>query len=358
MKMMNTLYEMEEQAQLLLTPMANSYYSSGARDELTLRANREAWDQIWLHYRVLVDVENRSTVTTIMGQQVSSPVMIAPSAFHGLAHPEGELATARGAAQAGCIYVSSTLSNRSIEEIAQASTGPRWFQLYVYRNRDITLDLISRAEQSGCSALVITVDAAMIGTRERDRTLKFRLPDGMTMGNFSGLPQAELVSSEQDSALANYVQSQLDPSLTWSDLTWLISQTKLPVLVKGIVRPDDALKAMKAGAKGVIVSNHGGRQLDTAPPTAIVLPKIAQALNGEGQLFVDGGIRRGTDIVKAIALGAQGVLIGRPVLWGLTCGGAEGVERVLDILNKELLEVMALCGCPTIASIDRDLISI
>ena len=352
----STLYDYATSAPQYLSEMAYQYYVGGARDEITLKANRDAWDQLWLHYRVLVDVQHRTAETTLFGQSVAAPILIAPTAFHGLAHPMGERATAEGARRAQSIYVVSTLSNRSIEEIA-SSGAPLWFQLYVYRDRDLTLELIHRAEAAGCQALVITVDAAMIGTRERDRAHQFHLPDGLTLGNFRGSSRARLDHTGGDSALTQYVRDQLDPSLTWRDLEWLIQRTHLPVLVKGIVRADDALRALNAGARGVVISNHGGRQLDTAPPTALVLPQIAKALNGQGLVLVDGGIRRGSDVLKALALGARGVLVGRPILWGVAMRGAEGVDHVLNILRDELLEAMALCGCPDLASITEDLIT-
>ena len=352
---LSTLYDYAALAPQHLSEMAHQYYVGGARDEITLKANRSAWDQIWLHYRVLVDVEHRTAETSMLGQPISAPILIAPTAFHGLAHPDGERATAEGARRAQTIQIVSTLSNQSIEDVA-TSGAALWFQLYVYRDRQITLDLIHRAEAAGCQALVITVDAAMIGTRERDRAQQFHLPHGLTLGNFKGSTRAHLDLADGDSALTRYVQDQLDPSLSWRDLEWLIQQTRLPVLVKGIVRADDARRALDSGAHGVVISNHGGRQLDTAPPTALVLPRIARAISGEGLILVDGGIRRGSDVLKAVALGAHGVLIGRPVLWGLASRGASGVEDVLNILKAELLEAMALCGCPDIASITSDLI--
>ena len=351
----STLYDYATLAPEHLSEMAYHYYVGGARDEITLSANREAWDRLWLHYRVLVDVEQRTAETAFFGQAVSAPILIAPTAFHGLAHQDAERATAEGAQRAQAIHIVSTLSNKSIEEVA-ASGAALWFQLYVYRDRALTLELIKRAEAVGCQALVITVDAAMIGTRERDRANQFHLPDGLTLGNFRGSTRAHLDQTGGDSALTRYVQEQLDPSLGWRDLEWLIAQTRLPVMVKGIVRPDDARRALDVGASGVVVSNHGGRQLDTAPPTALVLPKISEALAGEGLILVDSGIRRGADVLKAMALGAHGVLVGRPILWGLASRGAEGVEHVLEILRAELLEAMALCGCSDLKSITRDLV--
>jgi 4-hydroxymandelate oxidase len=353
---LNTVYEYEQAAKERLSPMAYSYYMSGARDELTLNANRTAWDHIWLYYQVLVNVEKVVSSTQYFNTLQSSPILVAPTAFHGLAHPRGELETAEGSSQAGCVYISSTLANYSLEEISEVSKGTRWFQLYVYRDRGITLDLIKRAEAVGCKALVITVDAATIGTREQDRALRFHLPNHLTLGNFKGQKQGLLGDSDKDSALAQYVQEQLDPSLTWHDLKWLIQQTNLPVIIKGIIRADDAQRAFACGAAGIVVSNHGGRQLDTAPPTAIALPAIVDAVADQGLIFVDGGIRRGTDILKALGMGAHGVLLGRPVLCGLTYNGAQGVASVLNLMKAELEEAMKLCGCPNLQAINKKLL--
>ena len=351
-----TLSQYEALAKDLLSQMAYHYYIGGARDEVTLNANHKAWEKIWLHYRVLVDVQHRNAQTQILGRTTSIPILIAPTAFHGLAHQLGECETAIGAQRANSIYIVSTLSNRSLEDVARVSSGRLWFQLYVYRDRQLTQSLIRRAEDAGYEAIVLTVDAAEIGTRERDHRLGFHLPSELTLGNLQGTGKEHMEGVTDGSALSHYVRDQLDASLTWSDLKWLTEQTHLPVLVKGIVRADDATRAIECGAEGVVVSNHGGRQLDTAPPTALVLPSIVKAIGGRGVVLVDGGIRRGTDVIKALALGANGVLIGRPILWGLTVDGADGVERVLKILQDELLEAMALCGCPSIESIDKTLI--
>jgi len=346
----------EAAAYARLPAMARDYYAGGARDEITLRANREAWRHIWLHYRVLVDVSERTTETTALGQRISLPVIAAPTAFQRLAHPEGEAAMARGVGGADTLMVLSTLSTTTIEDVSAAATGPLWFQLYVYRDREVTLGLIRRAEAAGYRALVLTVDAAEIGTRERDAGNRFHLPRGLTVANLAGDARAAMPEDADGSALSKYVREQLDPSLTWADVDWMANQTRLPLVVKGLVRPDDALRALDHGAKAVVVSNHGGRQLDTAPPTALVLPHIADAVDGRAEIYVDGGVRRGTDIIKALALGARAVLLGRPLLYGLALDGAAGAAGVLELLRAELLEGMALCGCPDLASITRDLV--
>ena len=339
-----------------LSPMARGYYAGGSRDEITLRQNRRAWDEIELWYRVLVDVAERNTQTSVVGHEIAAPILLAPTAFHGLAHPDAECASVRAASSFGTIACVSTLSNVSLERAAAASSRALWFQLYVYRDRGVTKSLIERAEAAGYRAIVLTVDAAEIGTREADQDLGFHLPPPLTMGNFQDAGRAMLGPARDDSALSQYVRTLLDPSLTWSDVSWLKQQTKLPVVIKGLVRADDARQAVDAGASAVIVSNLGGRQLDTAPATATSLPYVVDAIRDEVDILVDGGIRRGTDIIKALALGAKAVLIGRPALWGLACAGEAGVLHALRLLHAELSEAMALCGCPRIETISSDLL--
>ncbi len=350
------LADLERLAREALSPMAFDYYASGALDEVTLGENEAAWRRLRLHYRVLVDVRQRSLATTVLGADVTLPVLVAPTAFQRLAHPEGEVATARAAGAAGTIMVLSTLATSSIEEVVAAASGPVWFQLYVYRDRAATEALVQRAEAAGCQALVLTVDAPLLGRRERDVRNRFALPQGLEVKNLLAAGYAELSATAADSGLATYVASLLDPGLTWDDLAWLRSITRLPVLVKGVVRPDDAVRAVEHGAAGVVVSNHGGRQLDTAPATADVLAPIADAVAGRAELLVDGGIRRGGDVLKALALGARAVLVGRPVLWGLAVGGEAGVRQALDLLRDELDLALALCGCRSVAEATRDLL--
>ena len=340
-----------------LPQMAYDYYASGAHDESTLRENRSAFERIKLRYRVMVDVSQRSPETSVLGHRVSMPILIAPTAFHRMACDEGELATVRAAGTSGTIMILSTLSNTGVEEVVAQATGPVWFQLYVYKDRGATRALVNRAEAAGCEALVLTVDAPLLGTRERDVRNRFHLPEGLTIKNMLAEGMGALTQQAGDSGLAAYVAQLLDPALTWADLDWLASITRLPVLVKGIVRADDARRALDHGAAGVVVSNHGGRQLDTAIATIDALPPIADEIGGEATLLLDGGIRRGTDVLKAIALGAEAVLVGRPVLWGLSVGAQAGVERALQILRDELDLAMALAGAPSIAEITDDLIA-
>lgn len=350
------LFEFEERAHKKLPTPVWDYYSSGAHDEITLKENRSAYDKICLRYRVLVDVSERYLSTKVLGHTLSMPVIVAPMAFQAMAHPEGELATVRAVGGAGTIMVASTLSNYSIEQIMQVASGPVWFQLYIYKDRAVTKSLVERAEAAGCAALVVTVDLPVSGRRERDVRNRFALPKGLQMGNFVAPEMASMPKPSDQSGLTTYAASLFDPSVSWKDLEWLRSITKLPILLKGIVRGDDAKVAVENGVDGIIVSNHGGRQLDTSPATIEVLREVAQAVNGRAELLVDGGIRRGTDVVKAIALGAKAVLVGRPVLWGLVNGGGDGVAQVLDILRSEIDQAMALCGCCSVSDITLDLI--
>ncbi|MCI0434977.1 MAG: alpha-hydroxy-acid oxidizing protein [Gemmatimonadetes bacterium] len=350
------LYDFEAAALAQLPRPTRDYCCGGANDEITLERNRAAYEALPLHYRVLRDVSERDLSTSVLGIPVSMPILIAPTACHELAHPDGELATARAASAAGTLMTLSTLSNFAMEEVSREARGPLWFQLYVYRDRGVTCELIRRAEAAGCRAIVLTVDAPVGGLRERDVRNEFRLPEGIVMrnllpagGTFAGLDTAA-------GSVAAYINAMFDPSLSWRDLDWLAAQTSLPVVVKGIVRADDAVRALEHGARSIVVSNHGGRQLDTSPATIEVLEAITTAIDGRIEVLIDGGVRRGTDVLKALALGARAVLIGRPILWGLAVGGEQGVLQVLDILRRELDVAMALCGCCSVDDVDIDLI--
>ena len=349
------LHELEALARARLPQLAWDYYASGADDEQCLRRNVAAFERIALHYRVLVDVAQRDLATTVLGQRIAMPIAIAPTAFHKLAHKDGELASVRAAGEAGTLFVLSTLSNTAVEQVTAAATGPVWFQLYIYRDRSATEALVRRVEAAGCRALVLTVDAPLLGRRERDVRNRFALPAGLAIENMHAAGYARLPAASGDSGLAAYFAELLDPALTWPAIDWLRSITSLPILVKGIVRPDDAVRAIEHGAAGIVVSNHGGRQLDASPSTIEVLPRIADALAGRGEILLDGGVRRGSDVVKALALGARAVLVGRPVLWGLAAGGQPGVAAALATLRRELDLAFALCGCPDVASVTRDL---
>ena len=335
---------------------AFDYYEGGALDEITLRENTDSWARLKLYYRVLAGVAPRDLRTTLLGQPVSMPIVIAPTAFHKLACPAGEIATARAAKAAGTLFILSSLSNTAMESVFAQAASPRWFQLYVYKDREITRALLRRAEAAGAEAIVLTVDAPGLGTRERDARNSFHLPDGLVVENLSPLGKGDF-PKVQGSGLAAYVQANFKQDLGFDDLDWLCGATRLPVVVKGVCRGDDARRAAEHGAKAVVVSNHGGRQLDTAPATSEVLPYVVEAIGDRCEIYVDGGIRRGSDVLKAVALGARAVLVGRPILWGLVVAGEEGALHILQILRRELDEAMLLCGCARLGEIDGTLLT-
>jgi isopentenyl diphosphate isomerase/L-lactate dehydrogenase-like FMN-dependent dehydrogenase len=333
------VHEYEALAQELLessNPAAWHFYQGGSDDEVTLRDNRAAFARLRLRPRVLVDVSKVDTGTTILGSQIAMPVCVAPTAQHGHAHERGECITAQGAAAAGTLMVASSSSSRSLEEIAESCSGPLWFQLYI-RSLEQAASFVRRAEGSGYKAIVLTVDLPRLGNRERDRHYDFAAP--YIDGNYGDV-NLEFIGD----------------SITWETLDWLQSITSLPVVVKGILTAEDAALAVEHGVAGIIVSNHGGRQLDGAPASIDALPEVVEAAGGRCEVYMDGGIRRGTDVLKALALGARALFVGRPALYGLIVNGDEGVRHVLEILKTELESAMALCGRPTLQNIDRTLI--
>lgn len=353
------LQEFQEAARAQLPAMVYDYYSGGAMDGITLDENRAAYRRRPLHYRVLAGVDSVDLATTVLGGPVSMPVLVAPTAFHKLAHPDGELASLRAAARAGTVFTLSSLSNTSLEDAGRvaAETGARmWFQLYIYKDRGVTEALLRRAEAAGASAIVLTVDAVVWGTRESDTRNNFRLPEGLYVENLS-VAGKQSFPPGPGSGLKAYVTEHFDPAIGWKDLDWLCAATRLPVVVKGVCRPDDARRCADHGARAVVVSNHGGRQLDTSPATLDVLGAVAAALGSRTEVYVDGGVRRGTDVVKALALGARAVQVGRPVLWGLAAGGEQGVSEVLDLLRRELADAVALCGYRSVREIDAGILA-
>ncbi len=350
------LLEYESVARECLAAHAFDYYVSGALDELTLRENRSAFERLRIAYRVLVDVSRRDSSTTVLGHRLSFPVIVAPTAFQRMAHPDGELATTRAAGAAGTIMVLSSLSNTAVEQVVATATGPVWFQLYVYRDRAATAGLVARAEAAGCKAIVLTVDAPLLGRRERDVRNRFHLPDGLAVENLLPVGYGNLDRPAADSGLAAYFASLIDPALHWDDLAWLRSLTSLPIVLKGLVRADDARRAADLGLAALWISNHGGRQLDTSIATIDALPAIAEAVGDRVELLLDGGVRRGTDIVKALALGARAVCVGRPLLWGLAHAGQAGAEHVLNTLRDEFDLALALCGAANVEALTRDLV--
>jgi 4-hydroxymandelate oxidase len=350
-----TVDEYEQLARERMDRAAYDYYAGAAGDEQTLADNRKAFDRLKLRPRVLVDVSNIDTRTSVAGHAIDVPVMLAPTAFNRLADPDGEMAAARAAGAAGTLMIASTLSTCSLEEIAGAATGPLWFQLYVYKDRALTQELVARAEACGYRALVLTVDTPLLGRRFRDVRNGFVLPEGISMKNFAAAA-SQAARWGKHSSFSAYVHDLFDATLSWEAVEWLRGQTKLPIVVKGIMTEADASLAVDAGVSGIVVSNHGGRQLDGVAATIDVLPEIVTAVAGRTDVYLDGGVRRGTDVMKALALGARAVLIGRPYLWALAAAGEQGVRDVLALFRDELRLAMALAGRPTIASIDRSVV--
>ena len=333
------------------------FIAGGANDEYSLVENVSAWGRIRLLPRVLVDVAEVDTSTKALGRQVSLPLLLAPVPYHRIADPDGERATARAASAAGTVMVLSAMSTVAMEAVAAAAEGPRWFQLYVYANRDVTRRLVQRAEAAGFEGLVLTVDTPYFGRRERDIRNLLQFPPTVVPVNFVELRQVS-ESTAAEVARAAQEASQLSPSITWDDVDWLRSVTSLPVLLKGILAAEDARLALDYGAAGIIVSNHGARQLDGVPATIDVLPEIVEAVGGRLPVFVDGGVRRGTDVLKAVALGAEAVLIGRPYIWGLAVDGEGGVGKVIRMIQEEFRLAMALSGCRSVPEISRALVRV
>jgi 4-hydroxymandelate oxidase len=350
------LTEFEAFAQGKVSEATFGYYVSGANDEITLRENRSAFDRIKLLPHVLRDISNRNMTTTILGHTFPTPVFIAPMATQRLAHPDGELGMVRGAGQHGVGMILSTMSTCKIEDIAEARSAPTWFQLYVYKDRWVSEGLVKRAEAAGYSALVLTVDTPFLGRRERDVRNRYAPPLGYEPVNLP-LENLSALNANNESNFAEFMRTKMRADdMTWEAVAWLKTITNMPIFLKGILRADDAAAAVQAGADGIIVSNHGGRQLDTVPATIEVLPEVAAAVQGRVPILMDGGVRRGTDVIKAIALGAQGVLIGRPMIWALAYDGEAGVSYALKLLLDEIDLAMALCGCASLSDMTRDLV--
>jgi 4-hydroxymandelate oxidase len=343
--------EFEAIARDRLEKAVYDYYAGGADDEVTVRSNREAFSRLCLKYRVLVDVSRVDPSADLLGVPLSFPVILAPTALHRMAHPEGEKASARAAAGAGTLLTLSTVSSVPLEEVAAAAPeGARWFQLYCFEDRAATEALVERVLAAGYRAIVLTVDVPILGRRERDLRNPFAMPRGVAAAHFGEAPRTDAGKS----LLSSMVNQ---PSLSWRDLAWIRGLSPLPLVLKGIVRGDDAARAADEGAAAVWVSNHGGRQLDTSIPTAQALPEVVEAVGGRVPVIVDGGIRRGTDVLKALALGAAAAAVGRPQLWALAAAGEQGVRRMLEMLREELALAMALAGCRRLSEIDRSLVA-
>jgi isopentenyl diphosphate isomerase/L-lactate dehydrogenase-like FMN-dependent dehydrogenase len=316
------------------------YFFGGAGDEVTLAENVAAWRQWRLRPRVLAGHGAWTTRTDVLGAEVSMPVLVAPVAYQRLVDPEGEVAMARAAAEAGTVMCLSTLATARPAEVAVAAPGGRhWFQLYCFRDAGVTRALLEEAVGSGFEAIVVTVDAPRGGRRERDLRTDFKIPKGL------GVPSVQAALGSEREVTIEETFALMDPGLGWSDLEKIASDCDVPVLVKGVLTGEDAALAVDHGAGGVVVSNHGGRQLDCAVTTADALPEVVDAVEGRGAVLVDGGLRRGTDVAVALALGADAVLVGRPALWGLATGGEAGAKRVLELLRAELELTLVLCGC-------------
>jgi 4-hydroxymandelate oxidase len=348
------LTDIEREARARLPADIWDFIAGGSGAEGTLAANLAQFGDYALRPRVLVDVARCDPALDLLGSALRAPIGVAPMAYHRLVDPEGETATARAAGRTGTLLVAGIFASRTLEEIAAAADGPLWLQLYWLRRRDVLAGLVERAEAAGYRALVLTVDAPRIGRRLRDLRNGFAVPPDVRAVNLDpGLMAASHHRDAGASGIETHAREQFDPSLTWADLGWLRARTRLPLVLKGILTAEDARLAVEHGADAVVVSNHGGRQLDGVLPTLVALPEVVDALPGDVPALFDGGVRTGTDIAVALALGARAVLVGRPVLWGLAIGGEDGAARVLDLLSSELTHTMALLGRPRLRDLDR-----
>lgn len=378
MKGIVNIEDARQLARRRLPRMIFEFVDGGAEDEIALRANRRAFEEVTFRPRVLVDVSRQEQTTTVLGTEVKLPVFLAPIGLTRLVSREGELAAARAAGKAGTVFVVSTASSFTIEEVAEVATGPLWFQLYLSQDREISTSLVQRAQASGYQALCLAVDMPVSGKRERDLRSGMTVPprirfrnvldcawrfgwlrdllfgQRITLRNFLGHAEGDSAAS-----LATFVNSKvLSPKATWDDLEWLRSLWKGPLVVKGILTAEDAQRAVDCGADGIVVSNHGGRQLDSAPATFAVLPEIVDAVGENTEVLLDGGVQRGADVVKALALGARACMVGRPYLWGLTVNGEAGVAQVLEIFREEIDRTLALIGRPRLSEVDRSAVRI
>ncbi|MFJ5995180.1 alpha-hydroxy acid oxidase [Streptomyces sp. NPDC092370] len=348
------LREYEAAAKERLPRPVWDFFEGGSGTESMLTAGREALDRIRLRPRCLVDVSHCDPRTELLGADLAAPLGIAPMAYHQLAHPEGEVATARAAGEAGALFTVSMFASRTLEDIATAATGPLWLQLYWLKRRDLLVNLIRRAGAAGFRALVLTVDAPRVAFRPRDAANGFAVPPGIRAVNVAHDVMAASHNNQNgESAIARHSKEQFDASITWEDLAWLREVTSLPVVLKGVLTGEDAELAVKHGVSGLVVSNHGGRQLDFSRSAPDALAEIVDAVAGRCAVILDGGVRHGADIAKALCLGADAVMVGRPALWGLAHSGAQGVADVLRLLMGEFEEVMALMGAPTVAGFER-----
>jgi L-lactate dehydrogenase (cytochrome) len=370
------IWEIREAAKRRLPSPLFDFLEGGAEDEWTLRRNIAAYDRWCLLPRTAVDVAAIDTATTVLGHKIEWPVMLGPTGMSRIFHTDGELAIARAAAKAGTIYTLSTMSSVSMEDVGAATTAPKWFQVYCFRDRALTREFLTRAKAAGYTGLIVTTDVPVPANRERDRRSGMTIPPKLTLASMmkfatrpgwvfdylTGRPpilanvahKIAVGSKGNTISLQHYVASQFDPSVTWKDIEWMVGQWDGPLIVKGILHPEDARTAHAIGAKAVIISNHGGRQLDAASSSFDALPRIADAVGDDIQLLLDGGIRRGTHVLKALALGAKACLIGRAYLYGLCAGGELGVSRALTLLRAEIVRDMGLTGACSVAEVTRD----
>jgi L-lactate dehydrogenase (cytochrome) len=372
-----TIDDLRRLARRRLPRAVFDFVEGGASDERTVVRNRAAFERLLFQPKVLVDVSKREQATVVFGDRVETPVLLSPTGMAGLCWPKGEVAAARAAHEAGTIYTLSTHSSCSIEEVAAEAPGPLWFQLYVWQNRDLTRSFVERARAAGYRALLLTVDVPVISRRERDLRNGFTVPPRLTARNVldtlrrvgwirrvlfgprltlanlvgvPGAPRTDIVT------LAGVANRQVDPSIAWGDLVWFRSLWSGPLLLKGVLTAADARRAAEHGVDGLVVSNHGGRQLDGAPATIEALPEIVDAVGGRIDVLLDGGVRRGADVVRALALGARAVMVGRPYLYGLAAGGPAGVRHAIETLAREVDQVLALVGVPRVGDLDRTIV--
>ena len=372
----HSIEDLRQAARRRLPRMVFEFVEGGSDDERTLQWNREAFARYQLNPKVLVDVSDIDTSTTVLGRTLELPIILAPVGAARLAHHEGELAIARAAEKAGIIYASPSMGNFSIEDVAEVTEGPLWFQIYVWRDRSLLRDYIDRCRAQGYAALCLTVDVPVLGNRERDLRYGMTIPprfklrsildaamhprwwwhllfgQRFTMANVAG----RAGTRDKIGALSAFVKSQFDPSVTWRDVEWMLGEWNGPFAIKGILRPEDAVRAADLGVQAIVVSNHGGRQLDGTPSALDVLPEIVDAVGDRTEVILDGGIRRGSDIVKALSLGARACMIGRPYLYGLAAGGQRGVTRAMELLESETRRTLALVGCRTLAELDHSVL--
>jgi 4-hydroxymandelate oxidase len=346
------IYEYEARAKERLQQVEYDFIAGAATDEITLRRTRAVFDAIMLRPRMLVDISQPDLSTTVLGQPTAFPILVDPAGGHGRAHPEAELATARAAGAMGTVMILSSGSTYTLEDVAQAATGTIWFQQYLYKDRGLTQRMAHRAQEAGYKALCLTLDSTVRAKRERNIRNNYSSP---ASPNYAGLEVPDYAWQTSSDAPRG-VNTLIDRSATWPYVEWLADHTPLPLVVKGIMTAEDARLCAEHGVRAIIVSNHGARQLDTTFASIEVLPEVVEAVDGKCEVYLDGGIRRGTDVLKALALGARAVLIGRPLFWGLAVDGEAGVQAVLRMLRDELEMAMGMCGRPTIASIDRSLL--